>query len=143
MSNTRVLTMSSPDVSAWLVHGAVIAREPHPRGAVLSLPPGEIAFYCVHAVRCRTFVFRTLATLEPGSSELVGVRPSVRLLLQTQSRGRLKRLEALLRYLARAGRQPSTLSDTFYLRLHAILSGKLPSTGKVLTSLLEHEHAPL
>lgn len=138
-SRTLVLTMSSVAVSSRLLHGTVVERHSHPRGAVLGLPPGQIAVYCVRAVKCRAFLFRTLATPEPLSSELPGVTPRVRLLLQTQTLGRLARLEELFRYLARSGQQPSSLSDTFYLRLNAILAGKLPSSGKVLRSLLDRE----
>jgi hypothetical protein len=140
---TSVLTTSSRAVSSQLIHGVVIERHSHPRGSVLVLPPGQIAVYCLRAVKCRSFVFRTLGRPEPLATEIPGVSPCVRLLMQMHTLGRLARLEELLRYLAKTRQQPSSLSDTFYLRLHAILSGKLPSSGKVLRSLLDQENSAI
>lgn len=139
MTTTLVLATSSATVSSALLHGAAIERRPHPRGAVLVLPPGQIALYCLRTVKYRCFLFRTLGAPEELSSEVPGVSPRVRLLLQTQTLGRLARLQELLRYLARTGLQPSSLSDAFYLRLNAILNGRLPK-GKALRSLLAREN---
>lgn len=136
---TGVLVSTSASASAMLLHGSVIDRRPHSRGTLLLLPPDAIAFYCLRSTRCRTFVFRTLAAPEPLCTELPGVEPAVRLLLDVDTRGRLTRMEELLRFLQRKGVAPSKLSDRFYLRLHAILRGKLPRSGKVLRSLLDDE----
>jgi len=87
----------------------------------------------------RVFVFRTLQHDEPLSSELPGISPRARLLLQTGTVGRARRLEELLVYLNRQGRLPTALSDGFYVRLHALLSGRLPR-AKILRRLLEQEH---
>ena len=137
--STAVLVTTSAALSSRLIHGAVAEHRVHSRGTVLVMPPGQIAFYGVWTVKCRTFVFRTLAAPEQLASEVPGVSPDVRLLLETHSRGRLARLQQLLRYLARKGLPPSSLSDAFYLRLHAILSGKLPAPSKVIRSLLDQE----
>jgi hypothetical protein len=138
-SRTAVLITHSAAVSSRVFHGAVAERRPHPRGTVLLVPPEQMVFYAVRTVQCRTFVFRTLSAPEPLSSQVPGVSPSVRLLLETRTLGRLSRLEQLLRYLERAGLEPSSLPDAFYSRLHAILSGRLPSSAKVIRSLLHQE----
>jgi hypothetical protein len=138
VTSTLVLLTNSAPVSSALIHGAAIERRQHPRGAVLVLPPGQIALYCLRTVKCRAFLFRTLAHPELISSEVPGVSPRVRLLLQTQTLGRLARLQELFRYLATEDLQPSFLSDRFYLRLNAILCGKLPK-AKILRSLLAEE----
>lgn len=138
MTSTLVLSTNSPTVSSALIHGSSIDRRPHPRGVILVLPPGQIALYCLRTVKYRCFLFRTLAAPELLSSEVPGVSPRVRLLLETQTLGRLARLRELLRYLARTGLEPSSLSDAFYLRLNALLNGRLPK-GKALRSLLAQE----
>ena len=138
-SSTRLLETTSAAVTIRVVHGLALERRPHPRGTVLTVAPGQIVVYCLRARSCRTFVFRTLERPEAYSSELPGVSPAVRLLLQTQTVGRLARLEDLVHYLAKTGRDPSALSDVFYSRLNAILAGKLPRSRRSLRSLFERE----
>lgn len=135
---TLVLITTSREVTTRLVHGSVLSQEPSRTGRVVTIAPGEIVFYALQARRERCFVFRTLRTTELCASSVPGVSPPVRLLLQTSTRGRLLKLEALLGHLARIGRSPSSLSDAFYLRLHALLDGRLPRT-KVLRTLLDFE----
>lgn len=138
-TSTRVLEMTSPSVTTRVVSSPAGERQPHPRGSVLVVPPGQVVVYCLRASACRAFVFRTLERLEPMSSAVPGVSPAVRLLVQTQTLGRLARLEDLVQYLAKTGRDPSSLSDVFYLRLNAILAGKLPRSRRTLRSLFERE----
>lgn len=135
---TSVLITSTRAVTSRLLHASVISDEPHQRGRVLGVSPGEIVFYSLSARAQRCFIFRTLAIPEALSSAVPGVNPEVRLLLQTATRGRLRRLEELLEFLAHSRRTPSSLSDGFYLRLHGLLSGRLPGR-KVLCALLDHE----
>lgn len=123
-----------------MLHGIALEREPHHRGMVAVVPPGEVVFYCLRTRVHRAFVFRTLGAPEALASEVPGVSPAVRLLVQTQTLGRLARLEELMRYLARSGRHPSTLSDAFYSRLNAVVGGRVPSSARV-RSLVDHEDA--
>lgn len=136
---TAVLLTSSEAAASRILHGTPVESRPHHKGAVALLAPGELVVYSFRARKTRTFVFRTLAAPEDIATRVPGVTPAVRLLLHTHSLGRLRRLEELLRYLERIGCAPSALSDRFYSRLHAILSGRLPP-GKVLRSLLVDEH---
>jgi hypothetical protein len=138
---TMVLVTHSTSASSRVLHGTVVDRRPHPRGVVLVVAPGEVVFYGLRTRVHRAFVFRTLATSEDFASEVPGVSPPVRLLLQTQTLGRWARLEELVRHLARSGRNPSSLSDAFYSRLNAVLGRKLPSSGRVIRALLDHEDA--
>lgn len=135
---TALVLSSSETASSRLLHGTPVERRSHPKGSVVLVESGQIVVYSVRARKLRTFVFRTLSAPEILSSWVPGVSPSVRLLLHTQTLGRLRRLEELLRYLERLGCSPSSLSDGFYSRLNAILSGRLPR-GKVLRSLLANE----
>lgn len=138
-ATTAVLITTSAAVSSRLLHGAVVDRQRHPRGTLLVLPPAEVAVYCVRAVELRTFIFRTIEAPEALSSELPGVSRSVRLLVQTRKRGRSARVEQLLVYLKRNGVQPAALSDSFYLRLNAVINGRFQRTNNGILSLLDRE----
>jgi len=138
---TAVLLTSSETASSRLVRDPSGESRPHPKGSLLLVPPGEVVFFSFRARKLRSFVFRTLGAPEPHSTAIPGVSPGVRLLLHTQTAGRLQRLEELLQYLDRIALPPSSLSDRFYSRLHAVLSGRLPQ-GKVLRSLLADERPP-
>jgi hypothetical protein len=64
-----------------------------------------------------------------------GVRPHVQLLLQLRTAGRIRLVRSLFAYLTRTGRDPSALPDVFYIRVGAMLGGRLPG-HKVLLHLL-------
>jgi hypothetical protein len=135
---TITLITESRALSTRLLHGPVISAQRCAVGHVVMIPADEVVFYALQARHLRCFVFRTLRAPEPFSSTVPAVSHPVRLLLHTSTRGRLQKLEALLGYLKRVGRSPSSLSDAFYLRLHALLAGRLPRP-KVLRSLLDSE----
>jgi hypothetical protein len=70
-----------------------------------------------------------------------GVRPRVQLLLELHTPGRIRRGRGLFGYLARTNHDPSALPDAFYLRVSAILGGRLPA-HKILLSLLSVPREP-
>jgi hypothetical protein len=84
-------------------------------------------------------VFRTLEVSDPLAASVPGVRPRVQLLVDLVSAGRMRLVRGLFAYLARTGRAPSDLPDSFFVRVSAALSGRLPQ-HKVLVALL---HASL
>jgi hypothetical protein len=135
---TAALLTTSPALTTSLLLGTAVATRPHPRGQVALLAPGELALYFVRASRARAFLFRTLAAPEPITTLVPGVSEPVRLLVETASLDRSSKLARALRYLRAKGRNPSALSDDFYLRIHALLDGKLPR-HKILHHLLADE----
>lgn len=84
----------------------------------------------------RVYVFRTVLS---GTATLPGVTPAVELLIEARSSGRAELLRRLFRFLARRQLDPSSLSDEFYLRVGAVLAGKLRPNATVLSTLLERE----
>jgi hypothetical protein len=111
-------------------------------GPVALFAPGElVAYLVVNRRRRRLFVFRTLDVDDVLAATLPGVRPRVRLLIELKTAGRVRLVRMLLDYLARSGRDPSTLPDGFYVRVGAALGGRLP-THKILRSLLDPFPAP-
>ncbi len=106
------------------------------RGCVALFDPGEVVAYRIRQRRhTRLFVFRTVEVGEPLATEVPGVRPRVRLLVAVRTAARARLAERLFAYLVRTGHLPSRLSDGFYLRVGAVLSGRLPPR-KILASLL-------
>jgi hypothetical protein len=83
----------------------------------------------------RLFVFRTLEVDDRLAASVPGVKPHVQLLLQVNSHGRARLVRQLFAYLARINREPSAMPDGFYLRVGAVLGGRLPG-HKVLPSLV-------
>jgi hypothetical protein len=73
---------------------------------------------------------------------LPGVRPRVQLLMQITTAGRIRLARSLFAYLLRSGACPSTLPDGFYVRLGAVLAGRLPRHKVLRSLLLEHGGAP-
>ncbi|HEY4013359.1 MAG TPA: hypothetical protein VGM06_08475 [Polyangiaceae bacterium] len=108
-----------------------------PLGPILLFGPGVIVAYVLQSRRRRhLFVFRTLEVDDPLAVSVPGVRPRVQLLLDLVSAGRMRLVRGLFAYLMKTGRAPSDLPDDFYVRVGAVLCGRLPG-HKILRSLLE------
>jgi hypothetical protein len=105
-------------------------------GLIVVFGPGEIVAYVLHGQRQRRlFVFRTLDVDDAFAASVPGVRPHVQLLLALTSAGRVRLVRGLFSHLVKTGRAPSNLPDDFYVRVSALLSGRLPG-HKILRSLL-------
>jgi hypothetical protein len=127
---------------AELLSGTPSAITSTARGPVALFGSGEIVAYLLrYRRRPRLFVFRTLTVDDRLAATIPGVRPRVQLLLQLHTPGRIRRARDLFAYLARTERGPSALADDFYVRLGAVLAGRLPS-HKILLSLLPPPRAP-
>jgi hypothetical protein len=105
-------------------------------GPVALFESGEIVAYLLRCRRrVRVFVFRTLDVDDRLAATVPGVSPRVQLLLELRTAGRIRIARGLFAYLSRTGRDPSALPDAFYVRVGAVLGGRLPG-HKVLRSLL-------
>lgn len=105
-------------------------------GPIALFDPGELVAYELrYRRRTHVFVFRTLEVDDPLAASVPGVRPRVQLLFQMHTAKRIERVRGLFAYLARTGRDPSTLAEDFYVRVGAVLAGRLPA-HKILVSLL-------
>jgi hypothetical protein len=127
---------------AELLSGTPSAITSTARGPVALFGSGEIVAYLLrYRRRPRLFVFRTLTIDDRLAATIPGVRPRVQLLLQLHTPGRIRRARDLFAYLARTERDPSALADDFYVRVGAVLAGRLRS-HKILLSLLPPPRAP-
>jgi hypothetical protein len=93
-----------------------------------------VAYRIRYRRRNRVFVFRTLQVDDRLAASVPGVKPHVQLLLQVHSSGRDRLIRELFAYLARTHREPSTMPDDFYVRVGAVLGGRLPG-HKILRPL--------
>jgi len=91
--------------------------------------------------RRRLFVFRTLDVDDAFAVAVPGVRPRVQLLLELRTAGRIRLARSLFAYLVRMGRDPSAVPDAFYVRVGAVLAGRLPA-HKILPPLLHSTRQP-
>ncbi len=108
-----------------------------PGGSILVFGPDAIVAYVLHAQsRRHLYVFRSLDVDDALAASVPGVRPRVRLLLDSVSAGRVRLVRGLFAYLTKTGRAPSDLPDAFYVRVSAALSGRLPR-HKILVALLD------
>ena len=127
---------------AELLSGSPSAVLSTARGPVALFGSGEIVAYLLrYRRRPRLFVFRTLTVDDRLAASIPGVRPRVQLLLQLRTPGRIGRARDLFAYLARTERDPSALADDFYVRVGAVLAGRLRS-HTILLSLLPPPRAP-
>jgi hypothetical protein len=125
-----------------ILHGHHCAILSGKLGPVALFDPGELVAYELRYRRhTRVFVFRTLEVDDRLAAWVPGVRPRVQLLFQMHTPKRIERVRGLFAYLARTGRDPSTLAEDFYVRVGAVLAGRLPS-HKILLSLLPQPPAP-
>jgi hypothetical protein len=105
-------------------------------GPVARFESGEIVAYQIRSRRRRRlFVFRTLEVDDAFAVAVPGVRPRVQLLMELRTAGRIRLVKSLFAYLVRTNRDPSALMDAFYIRVGAVLAGRLPA-HKILLSLL-------
>jgi hypothetical protein len=107
-----------------------------PLGPILVFRPGAIVAYVLHSRRRRhLYVLRTLDVDDPLAASVPGLRPRVQLLLDLASVGRVRLVRGLFAYLVKTGGAPSELPDDFYVRVSAVLAGRLPR-HKILRSLI-------
>ncbi len=119
-----------------LVHGSPLRFLAGDLGPIALLAPGEVVAYRLRSRRLtRLFVFRTLDNDDRLAAFVPGVRPRVRLLIAVRSAGRVRLVRGLFAYLAETGRQPSHLTDAFYLRIGVTLAGRLQGR-EILPSIL-------
>ncbi len=119
-----------------LVHGSPLRLLAGDLGPIALFKPGEVVAYRLCSRRrTRLFVFRTVDIDDRLAAFVPGVRPRVRLLIAVRSAGRVRLACRLFAYLARAGQEPSLLSDSFYLRVGILISGPL-TRRKIPLSLL-------
>jgi hypothetical protein len=105
-------------------------------GPVARFESGQVVAYQIRSRRRRrVFVFRTLEIDDAFAVFVPGVRPRVQLLMELRTAGRIRLARSLFTYLARTGRDPSALPDSFYTRVGAMFGGRLPA-HKVLLLLL-------
>jgi hypothetical protein len=110
-------------------------------GPVARFESGQVVAYQIRSRRRRRlFVFRTLEVDDAFAVAVPGVRPHVQLLLELRTAGRIRLARNLFAYLMRTARDPSALADNFYVRVGAVLGGRLPA-HKVVLSLLEPPRA--
>lgn len=110
-------------------------------GPIARFESGEVVAYQIRSRRRRRlFVFRTLAVDDAFAVAVPGVRPRVQLLLELCTAGRIRIARGLFAFLVRTARDPSALADDFYVRVGAVLGGRLPA-HKVVLSLLEPPRA--
>jgi hypothetical protein len=122
-----------------LLHGAPLEILAGELGPVALFAPGDLVAYRLRCRRrTRLYVFRTLDTGDRYAATVPGVRPRVQLLFELRSAGRVRLARGLFAYLTRTGREPSLLSDAFYLRVGVVLAGRLPA-HKIAVSLLHRE----
>jgi hypothetical protein len=108
-------------------------------GQVAVFAARQIVAYLLEPLGARRlFLFRTLEYQEVGAVAVPGVRPRVRLLVESSSSMRIDRVERLFGYLEKDGWEASSLSDPFWLRVGHLLGGRLPR-HKVLLSFLARE----
>jgi hypothetical protein len=111
-------------------------------GPVALFESGEIVAYLLRRRRrLRLFVFRTLDVDDRLAATIPGVFPRVRLLMELHTPLRIRRARALFAYLARTRRDPSALTDGFYVRVGIALAGRLVEP-KILRSFLSPPPAP-
>jgi hypothetical protein len=105
-------------------------------GPVARFESGEVVAYQIRRRRRRRlFVFRTLDVDDAFAVAVPGVRPRVQLLMELRTAGRIRLVKSLFAYLVRTNRDPSALTDAFYVRVGNALAGRLP-VHKILLSLL-------
>jgi hypothetical protein len=130
----------SPPLSE-IVHGTPDEVLGGSQGPISIFGPGQVvAFRLTTGFGQRLFVFRTLAADDPLEAQIPGVYPQTRILFSVTSADRVRRVRGLFRHLVRHGpSSPSAIGDDFYVRVGAVLGGRLPS-AKILPSLLARDH---
>ena len=136
---TAVQLRKHPNVTAQLVAGSPIRQ----LDQVALFGPEQLVAYMIEGVQhTLTLVFKTLHTADPLGAKLPGVHPRVSLLLEARGSLAASRLRNLFRYLSKRGLRPEDLSEDFWVRLDAVLSGQVRrGRGPHLPALLRHEKA--
>ena len=111
-------------------------------GPVFLFESGEIVAYLLRRRRrLRLFVFRTLDVDDRLAATVPGVFPRVRLLMDLHTLLRIRRARDLFAYLERTRRDPSALTDDFYIRVGVALAGRLKEP-RILRSFLSPPRVP-
>ena len=138
----RPRTRDGDEPRTEILCGSPCANATGALGPVALFGSGEIVAYLLRRRRrLRLFVFRTLDVDDRLAATVPGVFPRVRLLVELHTPLRIRRARGLLAYLARTRRDPSALSDGFYVRVGVALAGRL-AEPEILRSFLSPPRAP-
>jgi hypothetical protein len=119
-----------------LLHGTPRELVSGSLGPVALFAPGEIVAYLLRTRRGpHLYVFRTLQVHDRLAASVPGVRPQVQLLIDVTTARRIRFARGVFSYVLKGSRQPSSVTDAFYLRVSAALAGRIPTQG-ILRSLL-------
>ena len=135
---TTVRLGPGPGFIAILPYGTVVARTHDGPNEIVHMPASRVGVYCICGRRPLTVVFRTVAGPEHGLQRIAGISMPVRRLLYTRTRARFSKVCSLFRYLVESDKNPCSMSDGFYLRVGALLAGRLPRIA-VLESLVSDD----
>ncbi|TQF13422.1 hypothetical protein FJV41_23825 [Myxococcus llanfairpwllgwyngyllgogerychwyrndrobwllllantysiliogogogochensis] len=134
---TAIQLREEATLSCSLFYGAPYSQRRGHHGPIALFGANAIVGYLVvqkHRPRC--WVLRTWTVGAEGELlHIPGVYPDVTKLIEVNTWGRVDRLRSLFEYLKREGVTVEQLPDSFFLRVAAVLGGRLPS-AKVLPSLL-------
>jgi hypothetical protein len=136
--STAVRLRDEPGLVARVIHGEPV-RTIANRVAVFS--PGQLVGYMIaSSEHTHTFVFRTPHRTDDRGAKLPGVEPRVALLVDARGARAASRLRNMFGYFRRRRIDPERLSPEFWVRVDALLAGRLrqDSLGR-LASLLRHE----
>lgn len=136
---TTVTEYTTRDHCARLAHGTPVKQRTDRGRSYLSMPPGKVLVYCVFTRRPHTFVFRTV--VNPSNfSKIMEIDRPVRLLIDTHTTGRHRKIQELFRYLCQHQLSAYSVPDPFYWKVGELLAGRLPKL-RVLQGLLAQQSA--
>ncbi len=136
---TAVQLRSETSIQCVLLAGTPAQTRPGRLGPIAIFEPDALVAYVVRTATTPSLsVFRTLAVDDALAATVPGVAPRVRLLVHVHTAGRVRAMRRLFHLITTRRIDPSALSDAFYVRVGAVLSGR-PTDAARLRALLGRE----
>lgn len=119
---TAIQLRDDRDLKCHLLYGNPISRRVGRLGDIALFEANQLVVYCVSTGRQKkAFVFHTGPE---GSVTVPGVLPSVRLLCEAKSRGKVTRLSQVISSIERKGLLLNKLPTGFFVRLNCMLNDR-------------------
>lgn len=124
---TAVQQRNDPLLYSYTIHGTPVARQQGLKGEIYLYEAGHIVGYIVNKLHNkRAFIFATCNG--PGTHKVPGVFPEVRLLIETRSKGKTRRLVQYIEYARKNKIVLDNLPKDFFVRLNTLLEERKNSS---------------
>ena len=135
-SRTAIQIRDDDDLVCRISIGNIEQYKSGEKGEICLVNDNEIVIYLIsQRNKTKAYLFKTNS--KEGDTKIVGVYPSVTLLVEAKTKGKVTKLLKVFDYMSSSGIDYNCVSEKFYVRLNSLLEGR-EITIRNIKELISH-----